>query len=723
MTRIIGCVPTFSLKISLDNYNNDFPYDTVKDAVFEVQPTDTSRSYFYKAYEMPESWDNVLEITLYDCTYCFDIPYETKLEYPQTIKNQLDEMQSLTGIEIDYSILEQSVLNRSTNQYDTSIAIRSYLRWIAEIGGCNVFASSDVYNKVEFVRFDQTPFIKYSQLLDYKKGNPYAISKITYNDGLRVFDNGGDESGNVYYLSNDGMYIIEQDDIRIASQTLQGLSIHSATKVVADYTDNLTLGKIVDYNDEFKFIVLNLEENYVGGTAPDLTLDGELTTKNQEAVGVRVKDSVRLRRLKVITDEQALNLKIVAEQQEQINSKIKNTISVSLTLNYVASQTYDQALDKFYPDYKTQPLVITATATDLTKNEVKATWMWKRKGREDQDYVDLIDGEAADKNVLTISHNLSESVEYIAYATVSTGTANDSIEVSYNVLEDTTIDGETVQIVGTTNMFQEKDGDYDPSNISLMPKLFNCNFDIWSYSIDYGVTYTDIIPTDTQVVGDDDVKETNVVGIQQNVLSNELLIDSEAECFLTTNVVVFKLKADKANAENTIAITKNSDVSQKVIDLVNAVDRLEKQYTEVSLELDGVNNSITSRVESMEETYNNGIGEINKQLTTVIQTSQYIEEQFNVLKEIVNENGGELQTITTYIRKTAKGIEVGELNAKVKTLMATSYFAILFNDEEVMKLEQNLLTIDRVRANIGFQLGGSIWNVKDYGFDISWGGE
>ena len=114
--------------------------------------------------------------------------------------------------------------------------------------------------------------------------------------------------------------------------------------------------------------------------------------------------------------------------------------------------------------------------------------------------------------------------------------------------------------------------------------------------------------------------------------------------------------------------------------------------------------------------------EINKQLTQIVQTSHSIEEQFQTLKKTVDSNGEDLQTITTYIRKTAKGIEVGELDANVKTLMGTSYFAILFNDEEVMKLEQNLLTIDRIKSRLSFELGQAIFTVKDYGFDMTWGG-
>lgn len=320
MNRIVGNAPTTSLKISVDNETLIFDYKTVQSAVFEVQPTPTSKKYFYKAYEMPETWDGIIELTLYDCLHVFDVNYNTKLQYPTTIEEQLYEMQDITGINIDFSEVEKSILNKVINQYDTTIAMRSYLMWIAELSGCNIFSSNTTYGKIVFQKLNTSVSVKYDYLLDYKLGNLYHISQVMFNDGIRIYYEGV-QTDNVYYLSNDNIYINSQEDISVVASTLMGLTLYSATNVNVDY-HNIEFGSIVNCLDKFNFIVLDFEEQYFGGEEPDLLMNGELATKNQERIGVKVSDKVRIRRLKVIVDENDAKLSILSQQVDNFENQL-----------------------------------------------------------------------------------------------------------------------------------------------------------------------------------------------------------------------------------------------------------------------------------------------------------------------------------------------------------------------------------------------------------------
>lgn len=353
-------------------------------------------------------------------------------------------------------------------------------------------------------------------------------------------------------------------------------------------------------------------------------------------------------------------------------TQIKNSIYTELKLNYVNNQTYEEALDKYYPNYTTQPLKITAITKDILKEEVAhVVYVFKRKGQSDLDYVDLIDGETVVDNVLTVSHNLTESVEYKAYASVVVDgkifTAEQSITMNLNTLNASTINGEVVQIEASTDLFIKKDGNYTPDTITLTPRFLNCHFNLWSYSKDLGITYENIIPVQNKVNNEEgnSIVETNVNGILFDTVSYELQITDEAECFNMTNVVVFKLKADIENATNTIVLTKDSDIVTQVNQIITEISQLKESYTKVFQELDGLSGTITSTVENMETKYNDTVEEINTQLSQVIQTSTSIETQFQTLKETVEGNEKDLETLTTFIRKTAKGIEVGELEAAV----------------------------------------------------------
>lgn len=318
-STIIGNVPVSSLDLSLDNTDGLFSYEGMKDAIFEVNPTDTSKTYYFKAYEMPESWDGQIDIKLYDSSYELERTYDTSLEYPSTIHKQLEEMQDITGVAIDFSVVEESILAKEVNQYDSSLSVRKYLGWIAELSACNVI-SGDEYGKLKLEKISRDIFSSYDDLLDYKKGNPYTISKVSFNDSIRIFEKGTDD-GNTYRLDAENPYIINEKDIDTVAESLNGLTLYSVTDIEADYVDNLHIGHIIRCID-FDMIVLEMTEKFSGGDEPDLSLNGELTTENQESVGQKITDKVRIKKLQVVTDEHDSSLKILAKQQEDTNNDL-----------------------------------------------------------------------------------------------------------------------------------------------------------------------------------------------------------------------------------------------------------------------------------------------------------------------------------------------------------------------------------------------------------------
>lgn len=404
-SRIVGNAPAQVLKISLDNYDDVFEYNVVKDAIFTVKPTDNSKTYYFKVYEMPESWDSVLNLTLYDSMYLFDTVYSTKLSYPTSIENQLIEMETLTGVIIDYSNVNKEILERQTNQYDSTITIRSYLKWIAEMSGCNVLSSNEQYGKVSFVPFINEVVVEYPDVFDYKKGNLYSISKVEFNDSIRIFSN-GDDDGNIYYLANDNIYITEQSHIDIVSQLLIDMKVNSATDINVEHITDIELGNICRCVDDFDFIVLDFEETYSGGDSPDYVLNGELTTENQEQVGVKVNNSTKIRRLQVITNEQDLKLTIIAEHQEGtdkelsefelsldgIKSSVESTSTEVKTIKEALEIEYqiESTLGYFFESESDEDSILTARIfkdgeeIDPDGN-LNYTWYCRHDGASDED--------------------------------------------------------------------------------------------------------------------------------------------------------------------------------------------------------------------------------------------------------------------------------------------------------------------------------------------------
>jgi len=425
------------------------------------------------------------------------------------------------------------------------------------------------------------------------------------------------------------------------------------------------------------------------------------------------------------------------ETFSQIISQVEtlsNSIDVSLSSNYVHSQTYDKSHDAYYPDYENQPLKITATIKDRLKNIVDGVYTWKRKGQNDEDYVDLIEGENAVGHILTVSHHLHESVEYKVYVEVEGNgvvfSNEASININVNVLNDVKIEGELCKIEASGTTFIKKDDNYNYSSILLSPHFMQCNFDLWLYSGDLGNTYTIIEPTQLISVGDEvssHIYETNVVGITYNADNHELQISSDSACFASTNVAVFQLKADIENATDTISITRENDFEAIVNTIKSQIEHLSENYTNIIQDIDTFNGSITNKVEQIETNYNDDIETIHQQLSQTIQTSSSIEEQFTILKKTVENNQEEFKGITTYIQRGDYGIKIGKKEDNIQTLMAPDHFGILFKNgeefQEAMTLEKNLLTIESIQLSNFFQLGHVILNTKDYGFEMTWGGE
>ena len=81
---------------------------------------------------------------------------------------------------------------------------------------------SDAEMQVNFARAEIP--IRYFQ--NFEWGAKYKLSKIRYEDGIRVFEK-GDETGNTLYINPDNMFIVDQDQIDNIYDELKDLELYS----------------------------------------------------------------------------------------------------------------------------------------------------------------------------------------------------------------------------------------------------------------------------------------------------------------------------------------------------------------------------------------------------------------------------------------------------------------------------------------------------------------
>lgn len=316
---IIGNVPTVQLNLKFDNYDGILDdLDITK--YWEVQENENCEVRYFKVYDQPEKYTKSLSLKLYDNNYELDAPYTTQLSYPVTVKDQLDEIETLTGLSIIRTNIPAYILEKEVSWYDNTIVIRNYLGWIAELFGANVFASGK--GSLEFVQVTKDAFAKTDTLTNYEKNELYCVSRIYYENGLNPLEK-GDTAGNTIFLDSNNLYLTdEQNLIDKLYDQLNGLTFYSTKSISMISIDNLLPGCLVNYNDEFNFMVTDLSITYKGGEFSISEVDGNTPTKNEERVIKKITNSTRIRKLQISQDQEKLKLDIVAKEQEDLNTKM-----------------------------------------------------------------------------------------------------------------------------------------------------------------------------------------------------------------------------------------------------------------------------------------------------------------------------------------------------------------------------------------------------------------
>lgn len=315
---MIGNVPSAQLEVKFDNY--DGILDNLDlDIIWETQENDSSKKRYFKIYDQPEKYTKELTLKMYDCNYQLDIAYDTKLSYPATIKDQLDEIESLTGLSIKRDNIPSYVLNKSVAWYDNTIVIRNYLGWIAELFGANVFA--DGKETIGFVPLSKEAYASTQDVVSYEKNEDYTLTRIYAENGMNPLEK-GDDTGNTLFIDGNNLYCDDQSIIDKLYTQLSGMTFSQVQNVSMISIDDLEPGCIINYNDEFNFFVADLSVEFKGGEFSMSTVDGTVSTKNEEKIINKVTNTQRIRKLQVKQDQESLQLDIIAKEQEGINEKM-----------------------------------------------------------------------------------------------------------------------------------------------------------------------------------------------------------------------------------------------------------------------------------------------------------------------------------------------------------------------------------------------------------------
>ncbi len=322
--RLLGNTPSMMLDLDLNNTDgvlSDCAGNTFLIDLKEADSTEIPTQEFI-VQEAPEKYTKKLSLNLYDVMIKFNKPYKSSLAYEKdkypTISQQLDEMSNLAGVRIDKTGLSNTVLNKKAQWIDTTIIMRDYIGWIAELSGTNALINES--NTLVFRNlFTADHDIEFTS--DFEKTDLITISCVAYDDGVNLIASGND-TGKTIYIDANNSYCDSQTYTDAILAKYNGQSFYGMSGLKTFGKDMIKLGDTATY-DGNKCIVLSIKRKYVG-TQSVVELDGEVALKNVDSVVTKVSDKVRIKRLQVKVDQDANKLEIVAKNLEDAKGDVGN---------------------------------------------------------------------------------------------------------------------------------------------------------------------------------------------------------------------------------------------------------------------------------------------------------------------------------------------------------------------------------------------------------------
>lgn len=311
---LIGNTTCAQVTIEIDNSEKVLPSSI--DQVITIYDGNTKIGT-YHTYEQPETVNYLLKLTLYDDMVKLNKRYLTKMSYPCKVSDQIVEIAKLAGVTIIYNNLPSSLLNKMINWYDNTINMRLYIGWIAEAAGMNAYADQD--GNIRFYELSKTikANIPSDNIEDYTVCNQVNIQRVEYNNGLVIFER-GEDINDTLYISSDNPYIDNQAMIDHIYDLYKGMIFESAKGIKIIELPGLLPGSLISYGSH-KWIALSVKTIYHGGTYSVQKIDGEISTKEYQALSQQIGDSAKIRMLTIEVNRNSNEVKILAQEQDDLN--------------------------------------------------------------------------------------------------------------------------------------------------------------------------------------------------------------------------------------------------------------------------------------------------------------------------------------------------------------------------------------------------------------------
>lgn len=210
----LGCTPEIDIEFEIDKkdlpetYNEVYVESGLEDEIipvgkFTIQSIEDDE---FKVKIKATDYMKKFEDNKYD---------GSNLIYPKTILEVLQDICTKIGVELGST----SFLNddKQIAVYDNTVTARTYIGYIAEQAGGFAVIGRD--GKLYIKTFgEDTANIDINLFGDFKWGDKFKVSRVSYEDGTQNYKF-GDETASTVYINQNNIYIVDSDQVeRIYTQ-------------------------------------------------------------------------------------------------------------------------------------------------------------------------------------------------------------------------------------------------------------------------------------------------------------------------------------------------------------------------------------------------------------------------------------------------------------------------------------------------------------------------
>lgn len=215
--------------------------------------------------------------------------------------------------------------------YDNTVSARTYLSYIAEQAGGIAVIGRDGKLYIKTIG-ESSATLPLKLFKTFKWGEKFKITRVRYDDGTQLFEK-GDTTGNTVYISQDNMYIVDQEQIDNIYNALKDLEFYSfegesIIDPALDTGDIVVIdGKNVIYQGSMQFSgrwIASIESKIQCKAKEETTR----RTPSQKTINRRVESNINQIDGKItkLTEETTENSQKITQQEQDIDS-LKNKVS------------------------------------------------------------------------------------------------------------------------------------------------------------------------------------------------------------------------------------------------------------------------------------------------------------------------------------------------------------------------------------------------------------